>query len=214
MKPMMHRGYAARIEYSEEDGVFVGRLLGIRDIVSFQGDTEEKARAAFRDSVDDYLEFCAERGKAPDDPATGTLTAYRGYIARAKYSGAEDGCLVGHVIGISDGISFDGPTEEAARKAFHDCVDGYLQTCQEIGKAPLRPEPAMRPTYRGYTALIQRSEADDCLVGHVVGIGHDFCVEGQTEEEIRAAFHDCVDGYLEVCEKLGKAPQRPAQEDG
>ena len=39
MNTMIYKGYAARIEYSEEDGCFVGDLAGIRDIVGFDGKT-------------------------------------------------------------------------------------------------------------------------------------------------------------------------------
>ena len=37
MKPMTYKGYAARIEYSDEDELFVGRVVGIRDIITFHG---------------------------------------------------------------------------------------------------------------------------------------------------------------------------------
>src|SRR3954471_24352091 len=66
-----HKGYSALLEVDPEDGVISGRVLGIRDVVTFEGDTVPEAIRAFRDSVDDYLEFCAERGVAPDRPFSG-----------------------------------------------------------------------------------------------------------------------------------------------
>ncbi len=71
MIPMTHKGYAARIEYSDEDGCFVGRVAGIRDIIGFHGSSVDELRAAFREAVDFYLESCAERGETPDKPFSG-----------------------------------------------------------------------------------------------------------------------------------------------
>jgi predicted HicB family RNase H-like nuclease len=46
MKPMRYKGYEARIEYSDEDGCFVGHLAGIQDVVGFHGESVEEIRAA------------------------------------------------------------------------------------------------------------------------------------------------------------------------
>ncbi len=54
MNTMMHKGYAARVEYSEEDGCFVGHIAGICDIVGFHGESVSELRAAFHQAVDDY----------------------------------------------------------------------------------------------------------------------------------------------------------------
>ena len=62
---MMYKNYTAAIEYSEEDGCLIGRLQGIRDIVSFHGDSVEAIRAAFEEAVDFYLESCAKAVKEP-----------------------------------------------------------------------------------------------------------------------------------------------------
>lgn len=71
MNVMSYKGYAARIEYSEEDGCFVGRIAGIGDVVSFHGESVEELRAAFVEAVDDYLETCERIGKAPQKPYSG-----------------------------------------------------------------------------------------------------------------------------------------------
>ena len=56
MKTMQYKGYAARIEYSDEDKCFVGHIAGIRDIVGFHGESVDELRTAFEEAVDDYLE--------------------------------------------------------------------------------------------------------------------------------------------------------------
>ena len=47
MKTMTYQGYAARIEYSDEDGCFVGHVAGIRDVIGFHGESVAELRAAF-----------------------------------------------------------------------------------------------------------------------------------------------------------------------
>jgi predicted HicB family RNase H-like nuclease len=68
---MKYRGYTGSVEYDAEDRLFHGRVDGITDIVSFQGDTVEALEADFRAGVDDYLEFCKERGVEPQRPCSG-----------------------------------------------------------------------------------------------------------------------------------------------
>ncbi len=73
MKPMTYKNYAARIEYSAEDECFVGRVFGIRDIITFHGESVAEMRHAFQEAVDFYLESCAERGESPQKPYSGRL---------------------------------------------------------------------------------------------------------------------------------------------
>ncbi|MDL2226621.1 type II toxin-antitoxin system HicB family antitoxin [Deltaproteobacteria bacterium OttesenSCG-928-M10] len=73
MKPMTHCGYAAKIEYSDEDACFVGRVAGIQDIITFHGDSVDEIRRAFEEAVDFYIDTCEKRGKAPQKPFSGRL---------------------------------------------------------------------------------------------------------------------------------------------
>lgn len=65
MNVMNYQGYAARIEYSDEDGLFVGHIAGIRDVVGFHGESVGELRSAFEEALTDYLETCAKLGRAP-----------------------------------------------------------------------------------------------------------------------------------------------------
>lgn len=65
---MTYKEYIARIVYSEEDGCFIGDIVGIRDIVCFHGDSLEEIRTAFEESVDDYLLTCQEFNRLPKKP--------------------------------------------------------------------------------------------------------------------------------------------------
>ena len=68
---MTYKGYTATVELDEDAGVFHGEVLNTRDVITFQGTSVKELKKAFKDSVDDYLEFCRERGEAPDKPFSG-----------------------------------------------------------------------------------------------------------------------------------------------
>jgi predicted HicB family RNase H-like nuclease len=73
MSTMNYNGYAARIEYDDADGIFYGRIAGIRDGVTFHADNVSDLRAAFHEAVDDYIETCTKIGKEPQKPYSGNL---------------------------------------------------------------------------------------------------------------------------------------------
>ena len=66
-----YKGYNGRAEFDSETGSFHGEVTDTRDVITFVGDDPKNVLTAFRDSIDDYLEFCEERGKAPDKPFSG-----------------------------------------------------------------------------------------------------------------------------------------------
>ncbi len=71
MNTMTYKAYAARVEYSEEDGCFVGHIAGIRDVIGFHGDSVAELRSAFEEAVDDYLETCKKLKREPNHPYSG-----------------------------------------------------------------------------------------------------------------------------------------------
>jgi predicted HicB family RNase H-like nuclease len=68
---MKYKNYTAVVEVDEDTGMLHGRVVGLRDGINFQGETVAEARKSFEESVDDYLEFCASRGEAPETPFSG-----------------------------------------------------------------------------------------------------------------------------------------------
>ena len=66
-----YNGYIGTVE--AEDGVFVGRVAGLRDVITFEGTTFAEVERAFRESLDDYLAFCAQRGEPADRPYSGRI---------------------------------------------------------------------------------------------------------------------------------------------
>jgi len=70
---MEYKGYTSQVEFDAEAGLFHGEVLDTRDVITFQGTTVDDLEKAFRDSVDDYLDFCKERDEKPDKPFSGRL---------------------------------------------------------------------------------------------------------------------------------------------
>jgi len=66
-----YKGYFGKVEFDDKANIFYGEVINLRDVVTFQGETVEDLRKAFRESVDDYLEFCAARGEEPEKPYSG-----------------------------------------------------------------------------------------------------------------------------------------------
>ena len=70
---MTYRGYAARIDYSEDDSCFVGHIADISDIVGFHGESVAELRAVFEEAVDDYIETCKELDRPSQEPLSDSL---------------------------------------------------------------------------------------------------------------------------------------------
>jgi predicted HicB family RNase H-like nuclease len=68
-----YKGYIGVMEVDSDAGLIHGRVVGLRDVITFQGQSVAEARQAFRDSVDDYLEWCASRNRSPDKTFNGNI---------------------------------------------------------------------------------------------------------------------------------------------
>ncbi|HSA33221.1 MAG TPA: type II toxin-antitoxin system HicB family antitoxin [bacterium] len=66
--PLSYKGYSGRYRYDPESRVFRGEVVDIKDVITFQADTEKDIEKAFRESIDDYLSFCARNGQEPNKP--------------------------------------------------------------------------------------------------------------------------------------------------
>jgi len=71
---MEYKGYmAGPIDIDPEDGTLSGTVAGLRDVIHFEGATAGELAQAFRDSIDAYLDLCAERGRQPDRSFNGKI---------------------------------------------------------------------------------------------------------------------------------------------
>lgn len=63
---IQYRGYIGSVEFSEEDGIFYGKVMGIRSLISYEGENARDLLADFHGAVDDYLALCEAEGKEPE----------------------------------------------------------------------------------------------------------------------------------------------------
>ena len=70
---MEYKGYVGNVEFSEEDEVFFGKVIGIRSLISYEGATAKELIKDFHDAVDDYLALCEAEGKEPEKAYKGSF---------------------------------------------------------------------------------------------------------------------------------------------
>jgi predicted HicB family RNase H-like nuclease len=107
MNMMMYKGYAAHIQYSEEDNCFVGHIAGIRDVVGFHGESVADLRAAFAEAVDDYIETCEKVGRTPQKSYSGKVMLRIDPMLHARAAALAE----------AEGKSLNAWTQEQIRKA-------------------------------------------------------------------------------------------------
>jgi predicted HicB family RNase H-like nuclease len=73
MKYLEYKGYTGSIEYSPEDGLLYGKVLGIRGLISYEGETGKLLETDFREAIDSYLGDCKEDGTPPEKPFKGSF---------------------------------------------------------------------------------------------------------------------------------------------
>ena len=90
---MKYKDYEAMVKFDEDVEIFYGEVVNVRDVITFQGNSVTELKQAFEDSVEDYLEFCRERGEEPNQPFSGQLVVqispelHWQLDRRAKHSG-------------------------------------------------------------------------------------------------------------------------------
>lgn len=93
-KLLEYKGYLGSVEVDLDEGFVYGRLMFIKDVVSYRADEVRAVRSAFESAVDDYLVMCAELGDAPDAPCKGTFNVRLGPELHQKVAlAAAKGCV-------------------------------------------------------------------------------------------------------------------------
>ena len=70
---MKYQGYTGKVTYDEDAKIFHGEIVGIKDVITFEGSSVDELEKAFHDSVNDYLDFCEELKRKPEKPFSGKL---------------------------------------------------------------------------------------------------------------------------------------------
>jgi predicted HicB family RNase H-like nuclease len=68
---MEYKGYIGKVEIDDAAGILYGEVINVRDVITFEGTSVGEIQKAFRESVDDYLDFCSQRGESPEKPFSG-----------------------------------------------------------------------------------------------------------------------------------------------
>lgn len=74
MNSMTHKGYFAKINFDERDSIFWGKVIGIKDSITFEGETVAKLTEDFHNAIDHYLADCKNENHLPAKPYSGKLT--------------------------------------------------------------------------------------------------------------------------------------------
>jgi predicted HicB family RNase H-like nuclease len=162
---MQYKGYIGTTAVDEEAGVIRGRIIGLRDVITFESDTVAGSRKAFEESVDDYLDFCKERGEEPERPFSGRLLLridpelHRRMTSVAQVSGVSLNSLIEDVLSEvfslatgKGGIGFPGPSTLMYRLA----TQGASVPFQEVIKPETPKRGQSSPTVRNPTARARR----------------------------------------------------------
>ncbi len=70
---LKHKDFIGSVHFSTDDNVFFGKLVGIDDLITFEGKSVEELKKSFKDAVDDYLEICQSMNKTPHKSYKGTF---------------------------------------------------------------------------------------------------------------------------------------------
>ena len=90
---MKYKGYEGVVTFDDEAKIFHGEVIGLKDVITFQGTSVEELEREFKESVDDYLEFCKKKKRPPEKPFSGKLLlrvspeVHKEAALQAKYRG-------------------------------------------------------------------------------------------------------------------------------
>ena len=101
-----YKEYIGSVEFSEDDAVFYGKVVGIKALISFEGDSVSAITEDFHNAVDEYLDFCGQNGRQPEKPFKGSFNVRVGADIHRKAVLAAS----------AQGVSLNTFVEEAIRK--------------------------------------------------------------------------------------------------
>jgi len=104
-KYLHYKDYTGSVEFSEEDSVFHGKVVGIKSLISFEGDSVTAIRDDFHHAIDEYLKFCAHNGREPEKPFRGSFNVRIGSDLHRKAT----------LTAVARGVSLNALVEDAIR---------------------------------------------------------------------------------------------------
>jgi predicted HicB family RNase H-like nuclease len=144
---MKYKGYTGLAEIDEDSGVLFGRVIGLRDVITFQGASVAELTQAFHDSVDDYLDFCAKRGESPEKPFSGHFVVrispelHRDLSNKAESEKVSLNSLVASVLQLSV-LNFSPSSGIRGTKDISPYFSARVETPKGVDRAPKRGKKA------------------------------------------------------------------------
>ena len=87
MNQLHYKEYIGNVFFSEEDGVFHGKVIGLSDSISFEGESVKELTEDFHNAIDEYLEFCSDVGKQPEKSSFSVKISPEVYNKAIVYAG-------------------------------------------------------------------------------------------------------------------------------
>ncbi|HEU5116040.1 MAG TPA: type II toxin-antitoxin system HicB family antitoxin [Isosphaeraceae bacterium] len=147
---LKYKGYLGQMTIDAEAGLIHGEVIGLRDVVTFQGETVAEAMQAFRDSVDDYLDFCKSLDRSPEKPFSGKFVVrvepevHRVLAMRAQVEGVSLNNLVSQGLSrLADPESLDRTATKAMERT-GDARGGSSGATRKTAQASTKPRRAHR----------------------------------------------------------------------
>ena len=112
-----YKGYIGKVEFDDEAELFHGEVINLKDVITFQGRSVSELQKAFKDSINDYLEFCAERNESPEKPLSGNFTLrvdpelHRKIYLQARMSNKSLNSWVAEILQSNVGTESDQPLQ-------------------------------------------------------------------------------------------------------
>lgn len=107
-----YKGYRGIVTYDDDAKIFHGDVIDLKDVITFQGKHVDELEQAFKDSVDDYLEWCAELGRKPEKPFSGK------FMLRVDPKTHKDAVTAAQL----SGMSLNAWVTQAIEKANHEAL--------------------------------------------------------------------------------------------
>ena len=101
-----YKNYTGSVEFSEVDAVFHGKVIGIKALISFEGDSVNAIVNDFHKAVNEYLNFCVKTGREPEKPFKGSFNVRIGSELHRKAT----------ITASARGVSLNALVEDAIRQ--------------------------------------------------------------------------------------------------
>lgn len=158
MTTLEYKGYIGSVTFDAEAEILHGSVVNTRDVITFQGKGVDEIKQAFAESVEDYLEFCAELGEAPEKPMSGKfnvrispqLHAYA--VAAAASRGISLNTLVEQAIQEKVNHSEAQASAKVAPSPVEEDTD-----CLEVSSLTYSAQLSRRPRNIPFTPMLETS---------------------------------------------------------